>query len=560
MLNNKNKNEFLNVLSNIDDDLIQFVLDKNTEESLEESSQKAKIIIPRSKRPKPLQQIAPLAASLALIVFVGIGSLIIGSQPSSPGGEKTDITACSSGTSLTEQYTSSTEAVTDTETTTTETITISPPYGTHHPRPIGEEHIPNIDGYSVDLDNPHNEFLDSVIFDTKYYGDYKVSLIGYEVFTDFENAGENIVFAHKLEIQLYIKDELIDFRSAYNPLTPDAPLKMLKMGRLDCYLELIGTENGQYNSSEECLIIFRSLNINENSPIPEVLFYFASNGKLLDCERRDLTANRAERSEALSARVSIEKNDEFYTVYDNLTCVTYTFTLIGDKVEYTEGRIGFSKFKDSLETTFDPDSLPVIDEFTYDESKEICDMLSPPTVISQKNVGEYTLSLIGMNMRRTEDGQILFYNPKTVIFRNDEYIGEITTTFEQMTSCHACIMHPNDYNAYDQYALEAQMMNDVLLVIDKGGLSDSYFGTGCFYAVRDSQIYSLDGYWPGMTDTDPPLWTENQEGYDLIVDAKTQSVIFGFMKYEFNFEVLPAMYNYKVSWLAESDKIIPFPD
>lgn len=561
MLSDKNENKFLNALTDIDDDLIEEIMEIPVE---------PKIVSPAPKKTRFIRFAVPAAASLAIIAAVGIGALIIGSRLSSPLGGNTETTESEPASDTAQQSETQTESGAVTADTSpsqggaeeTTGLSSTPPIntGVSHPRPLSEVDIPNINGYSTNLDVPNDQILQSVILDTKKYGDYEVSLIGGGVFTDFENTSENTILAHKLDINLYKNGELIDFRSAYNPLDPDAPVITLYKDHLDCYLELIGNANEQKaDTTGNFLIIFRSLN--GTRPIPEVLFNFVYDGKLLDCERIDLGSNadRAERSEALSPDISDismyikgESKPEEYKVSDNLTGITYTFTPGGDRTDYMEGRSNFPWYKGGANPDFDPNSLPVIDDFTYDEAKEIRTKLSPPTVISKQTVGGYTLSLTGNNMRKTTGGSILFYNPKTVISKDGEYIGEFTAAFGEMTPYHAAIMYVNDGN-YGHYAAEAVMMDDVLLIIDKGSVKTdghyNYFGIGCFYAVKDGVLYSLEGNWPGMTNSSPPTWAEGHEGYDLIVDAENKTVIYGYMKFEFNFEALPAMFNYTVSWL-----------
>lgn len=558
MLSDKNENKFLNALTDIDDDLIEEIMEIPVE---------PKIVSPAPKKTRFIRFAVPAAASLAIIAAVGIGALIIGSRLSSPLGGNTETTESEPASDTAQQSETQTESGAVTADTSpsqggaeeTTGLSSTPPIntGVSHPRPLSEVDIPNINGYSTNLDVPNDQILQSVILDTKKYGDYEVSLIGGGVFTDFENTSENTILAHKLDINLYKNGELIDFRSAYNPLDPDAPVITLYKDHLDCYLELIGNANEQKaDTTGNFLIIFRSLN--GTRPIPEVLFNFVYDGKLLDCERIDLASNadRTERSEALSPDINMyikgESKPEEYKVTDNLTGITYTFTPGGDRTDYMEGRSNFPWYKGGANPDFDPNSLPVIDDFTYDEAKEIRTKLSPPTVISKQTVGGYTLSLTGNNMRKTTGGSILFYNPKTVISKDGEYIGEFTATFGEMTPYHAAIMYVNDGN-YGHYAAEAVMMDDVLLIIDKGSVKTdghyNYFGIGCFYAVKDGVLYSLEGNWPGMSNSSPPTWAEGHEGYDLIVDAENKTVIYGYMKFEFNFEALPAMFNYTVSWL-----------
>lgn len=560
MLSDKNDNKFLNALNDIDDDLVEEIMEMPVE---------PKIVSQPPTKSRFMRFAVPAAASLAIIAVVGIGALIFGNNLLSPTGGNTEATESEPASNDTEQLEAQTDPVIGSADTApsqssaeeTTGLSSTPPIntGVSRPRPLNEVDIPNLNGYSVNFDVPNDGILQSVIFDTKKYGDYEVSLIGNGVFTDFDNASEDIILAHSLDVYLYKNGELIDFRKAYNPLDPDASVFMLMKDHLDSYLELGGAANEQNTDTGDFLIIFRSLN--GTGPIPEVLFYFVSEGKLFGCKREDLGdhEDRAERSEALSPDITAAVANGVYTVYDNLTGVKFTFEMINSQwCSYMEGRSNFPWYKDGINPTFDPDSLTVMDDFfTYDEAKEIRTKLSAPTVISKTDVGDYTLCFTGTNMWKSSSGTIYFYNPQTIVTKDNEYICSVNNTLPEMVSCHASMMYSNNGN-YDGYAAGACIMDDVLLIIDKGNINNSYFGSyDCFYAYNGDgdYTYRLTGYYPDMPGTDPPAWTEGKKGYDLIIDAENKRVIYGFMQFEFNFEALPAMSNYTVSWLQNPIKL-----
>lgn len=541
MLTDKNNNRFLNALNDIDDDLVEEIAETPVEPEIISAAPKKSRFI----------RFVPAAASLAVVAAVGIGALIVGRNAFSPLGGNTTVTESKPASSGAEQSNSQTGSGDDTLPSQTTAEAIPSPNGNGVlSRPISEVDIPNISGYSVDFDVPHDGIITSVNFDTKICGDYTVSLDGSGVFTDFENSSENIIFAHKVSIVLKKGDELIDFRYVYDPLDPDAPVFMLMKDHLDSYIEVAQFSQNEY------IIIFRCLK--SDTPLPEVLFYFISNDTMLSCKRggSGFNTDRAERSETLSPAISTEVTDYAdYIVYDNLTGVTYDFYSFDmihpdGNAYYMQGRRKYPWGTDSY-WSFNPDSLPVIDDFTYDDVDEVINNLMPKTVITEQRVGDYTLSLVGENMWKNSDGVIHLYNPQTVISKNGDYIGSVNTSLPIMNAYNAYLMYPNT-GTYDHYNVNACMFDDTLLIIDHG-LDESYFGTGCFYVFNDGIDYvcSLDGYWPDMIDSDPPAWTEGKQGYDLTVDTENQTVIYGFMKFTFDLSVIPSIYNYTVSWLEE---------
>ena len=553
MLNDKNDNRFLNALNDIDDDLIEEIAEVPVE---------PEIIPAAPKKSRFIRFVAP-AAALAIVSVVGIGALIVGRNVFSPwGGGNTTVTESEPASSGTEQSNSQIGTVTDSNDTTpfqTTSETIPSPNGVL-PRPISEVDIPNINGYSVDFDVPHDGIVTSVLFDTKICGDYTFSLYGSGVFTDFENASENIIFAHSLTVMVEKDNELIDFHDVYNPLDPNAPVFMLMKDHLDSYTEIVdfGQKLEDFGKNEEYIIIFRSLK--GNVPFPEVMFFFVNDEGMHECKRGDLAlgADRAERSEALSLAITtgIDNNESYdnFIICDRLTGVTYTFDNINPDgyAYYCEGRRKYPWGTDSY-WNFDPDSIPVIDEFTYDEVGEVIDKLIPKTVITEQKVGDYTLSLVGENMWKNSEGVIYLYNPQTVISKNGDYIGSVNTTLPIMNRYKAYLMYSNT-GSYDHYGVNGYMFGDTLLIIDHGLLDASYFGSGCFYAYNggiDRVVNSLAGYWPGMSIDESPAWTAGKQGQELTVDTENQTVIYGFQKYTFDLSVIPAMYNYTVSWIEE---------
>ena len=98
--------------------------------------------------------------------------------------------------------------------------------------------------------------------------------------------------------------------------------------------------------------------------------------------------------------------------------------------------------------------------------------------------------------------------------------------------------------------------DDVALLV-KRGLSDSYYGTDQFYAVKDGTIYRVFNGYCDVIDTPPPQWTETAVKHDYIEwDEDTESVICGFYRYEFDFSELEteAIGIYNVYWLEEEPK------
>lgn len=568
MLNDRNDNRFLNVLSDIDDDLI----DEITETPIE-----PEIIHPAPKK-SPFIRFAPVAASLAVMAVLGIGvMLLMQNLPfSTSGGEGTggsEITAAEVSTQGTDN--SSQQNTTPAETTDPEYTLYEFPGADeilsqeiwkdiNHYHKIDandEESLKRIPNYSINAEDAKYQsgLLVGSLFDIKDCGNYKVALLGFNVWKDTYNIGDNTVLASELRIALVQDDKIISTLPIQDRIeSADPTVFTLMLDHLNGYTEAVDFEQDEY------IIIFRFLQI--DTPVPEALFYSISNGNLLSgkmiSSESVVNTIGLNLSYTLSPAISTGVTDNGnYMIYDNLTGVTYGFEPLDvthdgysyyhvSKRQYPwneDGEGGYFKF--------DPDSIPVIDEFTYDEVNEIIDKLTPKTVISEQKVGDYTLSLMGENMWKNSEGTIYFYNPQTVISKNGEYIGRVDTTFPEMYKYRASMMYSNT-GSYDHYAVNAYMFGDTLLVIDHGMLNDSllnYFGSDCFFAYNDTidHMARLSGYWPGMNIDEPPAWTVGKQGQELTVDTENQTVIYGFQKYTFDLSVIPVMYNYTVTWIDE---------
>lgn len=532
----KNDNMFLNALNDIDDDLV---------EEIAETPVEPEIISTPPKKSRFIRFV-PAAASLAVVAAVGIGAMIVGNNILSPLNSVTTVTDSQPASSEAEQSGSQTGSGDDTTTSpqsTAENIDPPSPSGVLS-RPVSEVDIPNISGYSVNFDVPHDGIITSVNFDTKEIGDYTVSLDGSGVFTDFENSSENIIFAHKLTVNVKKGDKLIDLHYVYDPLDPDAPVFKLMKDHLDSYMEI--AEYGQ----DKFMVIFRSLNSSSNTPVPEALFFWVENNKMYESKRIDLPSGseRKDRSETLSAAIyTSSSNEQDKYLIDELTGNMYTFTLLNDDYAYyMQGKNSYPESSENY-TAFDPDSLPVIDEFTYTETEAVLSQIIGKTVVAENKIGGgYTLRLLAQNVSKDSSGQIHLYNPQTVILKNGNVICHIDIYTSSLTPYGSLAIEGN----YTDFITKACIMDDTLLIIDSG-LGKSYFGEGCFYALHDDNLYALSGYWQDMDINDPPAWTEGKQGYDLTVDTENQTVICGFMKFTFDLSEIPAMYNYTVSWLEE---------
>lgn len=560
MLNDKKgENGFLDALNNIDDDLVEEVTEMSVRPSIIKS-------IPKKSS---FMRIVASAASLAVVAAVGIGALIIMKNlPSSPLTEQTSDNTSKSTVSeetdiSTEQSVQSTADTTAPDSSADKYSNADEILSQSDWQYINYYFDATNDNYGINnFDNLNPEDADTqtgmvvaAVFDRKTFGggEYEIALLGFKVWTDNARFAEGTVLAREMRIALVKSqsNKIIAAAPVYDPLNPDAAAYQLDKDYFDKY-----TQIAEFDENRN-IVIFRSL---YNCRIPEVLFFFIDGDTMRLCEREELPSDskREDRSEVLSSVISkymaahdysIDENPLAYTVKDELTETVYTFRL--PEATYVKGTELYTQGIDMFKP-LDLDSIPLIEEFYYDDIENIIGTLARDMLICEKTVGEYTLSLVGQNFRKSEIGVVYFYNPQTWITKDGENLGSISNAFPVMIPYKSAMVYSNNGD-YSGYGMEAYMFGDTLLMFDNV-LSIGDYEEEKFYAVKDGSIYTLNGNYDGVTGSDPPKWTEGEKGYDLIVDTENQTVIYGFRQYKFELDnvsnnVSDSEYSYTVSWL-----------
>lgn len=564
MLNDKKEeNGFLDALNNIDDDLVEEVTENPVRPSkIEYAPKKSRVM-----------RVAAAAASLAAMAAVSIGALIVMQKlPFSPPAEQT-----SENTTPVSENTSESTVGKETDVSTEQpvhstAITTAPgnnaekysyaeevlsqndwKYISHYVDATNEEgylRISSFDNFNIENIDTQTGMTVGVLFDKKRCGEYEIALLGFKVWTDNINFANGVVGAKELRIALVKSDRIIDTVPVYSPLSPDALLVQLDKRFFDSFTEVIDNR----------IVIFRALS---SQRIPEALFFFIGNETILPCKRGDLPSDvkREDRSEALSPlleascyELDTEGAGVDYFIIDKLTRTVYNFNShsLDGYFHYT-----YTKGTESYATTgsvmfmfqkLDPDKLPVIEDFYYGNVGDLIDSLARDVLICEKTVGDYTLSLVGQNLWRNKDGLIYLYNPQTLItIKGEGFVRSVSTNLPTMIPYQAAIVYSNNGD-YSGYGMNAYMLGDTLLLFDNT-LNSGKYEEERFYAVKGDRIYTLNGNYDGVKGK-PPSWTESKDGYDLIVDAENQTVIYGFRQYKFELDkATDSEYSYTVSWL-----------
>lgn len=532
MLTDKNDNRFLNVLSDIDDNLV---------DSITGASVEPETVSPPPKRTRIFKIAVPVAASLALAAAVGIGALIMGNRLHNPqsglSSQSDEITA---------------DTTPDFTIGSMDIAVMEPPQeGDLGNVPYLDINlVPNITDYKPDNTETALQPMEQAIINVQKCGDCNVLLIGNGIWKNTDAFADDVILVRELELVLAKSGTVISTEKVFDPLDPDAFMFTLTKDYFECYTEIAVFGENEY------MAIFRSIKVSR--PISEALFFFISNETMHLCKRADLAsdAKREERSETLGppsyvftdkeATPGAEQAAVNYTLTDQLTGTKYAFWHIGGETYYTEGKYSYNDYceKPDLYPLIDLNALPVIDEFTYADVGAVLGNLVLRGVICYTEIGEYHLDLIGQNIRRNSSGLICLYNPQLVISKNGKYIGSVCPQLATIPDGSSVVIDSD--NLFKAYIMDD--MTRSLLIITDSNLDNSYFGEGCFSAVMDDgSLVNLHG-WPDMSGSQPPAWTEGKQGYSLIVHPEDKTVICGFKKYTFDLEQ-EGMWNYTVSWL-----------
>lgn len=568
--NKKNDNRFLNVLSDIDGDLIQYALDDSIEPEI--------VTLP-DKKQKILRYILPAAASLAVVAAVGIGAFIIGQNiPSEPGGNTATETTIREETEPSESKNSET---TEPESTTE----AAAPAETTHQQWTAKEilnqqawqdinHYHNIDvndKESIDIipqfnkvnpyDNTHSGMLTGGIIDRESIGEYDVALLGFNMYIDTSrnSNGKFIIIAKELNLALIKNDKITATYALSSQNTPNEPLFFyLDKDHLKDYIQVFKFDD---NSS---IVAYRSISYIE--PTDRVTFFGVNDGKFFfqhNNEAGDIKQNNANYLSTLTetAVEYADNGNKYYLITDNMTKARFRFEYFDND---THNYIYFTKERANIITDItDFPQFELTDSLILNyagsfEAAEGIDKMMPKAVISQIDKDGYTFSLAAENIYVFKDSDTILYchNLQEVVTKNGKFVCNIPVRIDSYSDIDrsSILLSGAVYGNYDNYNLLGYAMDDTVLIINHLLLRDStpFASDCCFYALKDDKLFNLDNAdYSNVTDKDIPEWATGKEGYDLIVDTENKTVIYDYAKYEFNFDKLPETPNYTVSWLKE---------
>lgn len=562
------ENKFMNLLSDIDEKYIKdMTKEKEGGQEDEEPYQTAEIITVEGKKKSVsfFRIFSYAAAALLITAAVGFGLHFMRGELPAENDNTTaaEITNAESTGAATHPNTDNTPIPTvaikdllefDFDSLVNEHILDDYPS-------INVSQIPDIsDAFEKIFQNYDDEserVITKAILDTKKCGAFNLSLIGYGLLTDKKTLSDKIISFAGFRIVLELDDKVVasemltsDLLSAGNGASDfsNFPWFMLLADSISETTEIMDFGDNQ-------IIIARVIDYEVSAATQ---FYGVKDSRLYLCKRLDTIQASVEYTSGDCNKY--DSSDKEALIRDELFGKTFDFEFFDDAVAYTVVNAeGFLK-EISEYPIIDEMHIPNINEMELKGTfKEKADHVKKYSLtrgtIDMLQEGNIALYLVGEYLRTEtkNDPEREYINCsclKILVYDHvsGEFIGQIpieTGAVSQMTREQYAELMPRIF-----------IMKDTALIVKD--LSSSNYGAGCFYAVKEGRLYgSLNGEYFNALPNTQPEWTKGEIEYNSIyADYENNSIICGFKKYVFNFDILESYgYVYSVYWL-EKDEFI----
>ena len=513
MLNDKKDNRFLESINDIDDDLIDEITDDSVRPIRAEQAPK------RSR----LMGIVASAASLAAMAAICLGIIyFMHDLPSAPpGGENIKHTFVDD---LLEQ-----EQWRDINS---------------YINAADEEGYDLIIDYDYLTPPPSEGLTVGVVIDRIATDNgNEIALLGFNAWRDESSdyPSPDTVYVNEARIALVKSGRITATVGLYDLVAEDSNFYSFKKIYFDRYLDICDN-----------IAIFRNRVFEYSNRIPTVSFYSVNEHKstISKCVRTDIPEGGVDknRPEVLSPVISGETSKggffPVYTITDELTKTQYSFS--GNTYTVNQEDRLNNEFK-----PFDLDSIPVIDrggDLYYEDFEELIDSFTKDMIITQKNIGDYTLLFVGTNFfRLSEDGVIYFYDPRIIIEKGSKRLASIRGDAEYVEPICSSLLSARDED-YSEYLDNAFMLGNDLFLFNEKSISNDIEN---IYSFNNGHFYTLNRVSDEAVG-DRPSWNIWKYGYDLTVDE--DSLTFLYSLCEYSLEVgKNGEYEYRVEWAEEPD-------
>lgn len=475
----------------------------------------------------------PIAACVVLIAAVAVGANFIQRNAGLVYPNDSDSELSSDAPLIEDRYVPSTSTSTSTksEASTTSSASIPPEPDDKEIRledypPIDFDNIPVLSGGGLETQVSHqDEKLQKATLETLKCGDYDLNLLGRYIYVN-DPTGDRL-YCYYLTLAVSKDGKVISSDSTHTAsVSMGQGGYILHRGNMHWIAEEGGNECLKYyelNGAD--LVIFRY-----NPPVAggndeHTFFTVTDDGELRllmgDCSGIG--------GSSMEACVSLDD----YTVDTQANTLTsgdkvYTFNVENfglnpyDAVHYTTS---IAQFDLSEYPVVESSEIPDIGGDFYDTTNAL-----PKATISQIKVGDYTLSLIGKNVRK-QVSKVIAEEVCSVISRDGRIIR---FTHENGTGVRTLTL--------DEYELvrllpDAYLMNDgIVFGLDKKSVSHT--GTPSFGTIRNDVMFEFAPPVLGNDERDPYDGIVAEATGKVTVIAEENTLIIDSIKYVFDFDTI----------------------
>lgn len=473
----------------------------------------------------------PIAACVVLIAAVAVGADFIQRNAGLVYPNDSDSELSSDATHIEDRYVPSTSTSTSTksESSTTSSASIPPEPDDKEIRledypPIDFDNIPVLSGGGLETQVSHqDEKLQKATLETLKCGDYDLNLLGRYIYVN-DPTGDRL-YCYYLTLAVSKDGKVISSDGTHTAsVSMGQGGYILHRGNMHWIAEEGGNECLEYHELNGADLVIFSYNPPVAGGNDEHTFFTVTDDGELRLLMGDCSGIGGSSMEAC---VSLDD----YTVDTQANTLTsgdkvYTFNVENfglnpyDAVHYTTS---IAQFDLSEYPVVESSEIPDVENDFYDTTNAL-----PKATISQRRVGDYTLSLIGKNVRK-QVSKIIAEEVRSVISRDGKVIR---TMYENGTGVRTITL--SEYELFSMLP-DAYMMKDgIVFGLDKKSVSHT--GAPSFGTIRNDVMFEFAPPVLGNDERDPYDGIVAEATGKVTVIAEENMLIIDSIKYVFDFD------------------------
>lgn len=395
--------------------------------------------------------------------------------------------------------------------------------------PIDFETVPDIKGGGLQSQLEHqDEKLQKATLETLKCGEYTLYMLGEYIHTDKSN-DPDCLYSYYVKLALAKEGKVISTDSTHT--------SSVSMGQGGFKLHLSNMIYANENDTNTYLeyhelnganlVIFKYRDYDAGGEFETTFFTITDDGELrvLMGDRSGIGGYSMEMNVPLGYDYEIDAQSNTLTNGNEV----YTFNVenfglnpYDNAPHYTTG---IAQFDLSEYLVVDISEIPDVGDDFYDTSNAM-----PKATLAQKQVGEYTLSLIAKNVR--SNGKIVAEEVCSVISRDGRIIR---LTHENGTGVRTLML--DEYELYELLPDTYEMKDGIVFGLDKKSISIA--DTPSFGMIKDDVMFEFEPPLIGTDERDPYNGTVAVATGVVTLIAEENALIFdGATKYVFDFDTV----------------------